>query len=144
MLETRCKQHCHCCASLPAQAPHRYLRESPAAFRLFHSTWFYGPRVTLPLHIFERRYKIMITRSVSQSIEFGIVRASDKAVAKMGCTAKIVRKVKDYPDGRMTPSPKAMTCFISSRFWRRRNTTKDALNTSWMNRLQLTPGKRSA
>jgi Lon protease-like protein len=30
-----------------------------------------------------------------------MVPASDKTVAAVGCTTKIVRKVKDYPDGRM-------------------------------------------
>lgn len=59
------------------------------------------PAMMLPLHIFEPRYKVMIRRCLDEEIEFGILLASGKSVAAVGCTAKITRKVKDYPDGRM-------------------------------------------
>jgi ATP-dependent Lon protease len=59
------------------------------------------PAMTLPLHIFEPRYKIMIARCLNERLEFGIVFAEGKSVAGTGCTAEIVRKIKDYPDGRM-------------------------------------------
>jgi ATP-dependent Lon protease len=59
------------------------------------------PGMTLPLHIFEPRYKVMIRRCLEEQIEFGMVLATGKAVARVGCTAEITRKVKDYPDGRM-------------------------------------------
>jgi len=59
------------------------------------------PTMALPLHIFESRYKIMIARCLEEKIEFGIVCAEGKSVAGVGCTAEILRKVKDYPDGRM-------------------------------------------
>ncbi len=57
--------------------------------------------MTLPLHIFEPRYKKMIARCLNERLEFGIVLAEDKSVSTVGCTAEIVRKTKDYPDGRM-------------------------------------------
>jgi Lon protease-like protein len=59
------------------------------------------PGAELPLHIFEPRYKLMIGRCLNEKIEFGMILAADKAVAALGCTAEIVRKVRDYPDGRM-------------------------------------------
>lgn len=59
------------------------------------------PGAELPLHIFEPRYKVMIGRCLDERLEFGMILAADKAVAAMGCTAEIVRKVRDYPDGRI-------------------------------------------
>jgi ATP-dependent Lon protease len=59
------------------------------------------PAMTLPLHIFESRYKIMVARCMEERIEFGIVCAEGTAVASVGCTAEILKSVKEYPDGRM-------------------------------------------
>jgi ATP-dependent Lon protease len=59
------------------------------------------PAMTLPLHIFEPRYKIMVARCLNQRLEFGIVLAEGKSVSPVGCTAEIIQKIKDYPDGRM-------------------------------------------
>lgn len=59
------------------------------------------PEVSLPLHIFEPRYKLMIRRCMDEKLEFGMILAADQGVAKIGCTAEIVRKVRDYSDGRM-------------------------------------------
>jgi Lon protease-like protein len=59
------------------------------------------PAMALPLHIFEARYKLMIGRCLDERIEFGIVCAEGKAVTSVGCTAEILKKVKEYPDGRM-------------------------------------------
>jgi Lon protease-like protein len=58
------------------------------------------PTMPLPLHIFEPRYKSMIRRCLDEKIEFGMILAAEKAVATVGCTAEIVRKVRDYADGR--------------------------------------------
>jgi Lon protease-like protein len=59
------------------------------------------PGVPLPLHIFEPRYKEMITECLELKKPFGIVRASDDGVAEIGCTAEIVSVTKKYDDGRM-------------------------------------------
>lgn len=59
------------------------------------------PGMQMPLHIFEPRYKLMIGRCLSQRLEFGIILAAAKAIATLGCTAEILQKTKDYPDGRM-------------------------------------------
>jgi Lon protease-like protein len=59
------------------------------------------PTMALHLHIFESRYKTMIACCLEEKIEFGIVFAEGKSVASVGCTAEILQKVKDYPDGRM-------------------------------------------
>jgi len=59
------------------------------------------PGMALPLHIFEPRYKLMIGRCLEEKIEFGMILASNNSLAATGCTAEIVRKIRDYPDGRM-------------------------------------------
>ncbi|MGC2246135.1 MAG: LON peptidase substrate-binding domain-containing protein [Terriglobales bacterium] len=59
------------------------------------------PGVPLPLHIFEPRYKEMISECLEQKKPFGIVRASDEGVAGIGCTAEILSVTKEYDDGRM-------------------------------------------
>jgi Lon protease-like protein len=59
------------------------------------------PGAALPLHIFEPRYKEMITECLAQKKPFGVVRASDEGVADIGCTAEIVSVTKKYDDGRM-------------------------------------------
>ena len=59
------------------------------------------PGATLPLHIFEQRYKVMIGHCLGKNREFGIILVSERGVAALGCTAAITRKIKDYPDGRM-------------------------------------------
>ena len=59
------------------------------------------PGVPVPLHIFEPRYKEMITECLDQNQHFGIVRAKEEELAKIGCTAEILNVLKKYPDGRM-------------------------------------------
>ena len=59
------------------------------------------PGAPLPLHIFEPRYREMISECLEQKKPFGIVRASEEGVAGIGCTAEIVSVTKKYDDGRM-------------------------------------------
>jgi Lon protease-like protein len=59
------------------------------------------PGSTLPLHIFEPRYKELIGECLDEHRPFGIVRAQPKGIAGIGCTAEIVEVVKRYDDGRL-------------------------------------------
>jgi Lon protease-like protein len=59
------------------------------------------PGTALPLHIFEPRYREMISECLDQKKSFGIVRAKEEGVAEIGCTAEIITVTKKYPDGRM-------------------------------------------
>jgi Lon protease-like protein len=59
------------------------------------------PGMSLPLHIFEPRYKLMAGVCLEENLEFGMILASDKGITTVGCTAAIIRKLKEYPDGRM-------------------------------------------
>ncbi|MGA7521042.1 MAG: LON peptidase substrate-binding domain-containing protein [Acidobacteriaceae bacterium] len=59
------------------------------------------PGTALPLHIFEERYREMVGECLREEKEFGVVRAERDQMALVGCTAKIVRVVEQYADGRM-------------------------------------------
>jgi len=59
------------------------------------------PGAELPLHIFEERYKEMVGDLLRDESEFGVVLASEKGMANIGCTAVIESVLKQYPDGRM-------------------------------------------
>lgn len=59
------------------------------------------PEVLLPLHIFEERYKTMIGECLDQDQEFGIIYHNGREMESKGCTARVVRVIKQYPDGRM-------------------------------------------
>ncbi len=59
------------------------------------------PAMALPLHIFEPRYRVMIARCLDEKLEFGMILAANNNIATMGCTAEIVRKIRDYRDGRL-------------------------------------------
>lgn len=59
------------------------------------------PGAPLPLHIFEPRYKEMIAECLETKAAFGVVRAKEENLAEIGCTAQILKLIKQYPDGRM-------------------------------------------
>jgi Lon protease-like protein len=59
------------------------------------------PEMSLPLHIFEERYKLMTNACMQQRKEFGIVYFSGKQFETIGCTARIVKILKRYDDGRL-------------------------------------------
>jgi Lon protease-like protein len=59
------------------------------------------PGTPLPLHIFEPRYREMISECLEQKKTFGVVRAKEEGVAEIGCTAEIITVTRKYPDGRM-------------------------------------------
>ena len=59
------------------------------------------PGALLPLHIFEPRYKEMIGECLEQKAEFGVVRVKEEEVSDLGCTAEVLKVIKQYDDGRM-------------------------------------------
>ncbi len=73
----------------------------PSLIPLFPLDVVLLPSTPLPLHIFEPRYKEMIAECLAQNRIFGVVRALDQGLAKVGCTAEIITVVKEYPDGRL-------------------------------------------
>ncbi len=59
------------------------------------------PRVHLPLHIFEDRYKEMAGDAIRDGSEFGIVLAKEDGILNTGCTVRVDKLLEMYPDGRM-------------------------------------------
>lgn len=68
---------------------------------LFPLTLVLFPGMTLPLHIFEPRYKRMIKDVVQDDEPFGIVLTRENGIANVGCTASVRRIARTFPDGRM-------------------------------------------
>jgi Lon protease-like protein len=59
------------------------------------------PGMPLQLHIFEERYKLMMSECLSGETPFGIVRFDGKAIHSVGCMARITEVLHRYEDGRM-------------------------------------------
>jgi uncharacterized protein len=59
------------------------------------------PGTSLPLHIFEPRYREMISECLERKQQFGVLRGMDQELAEIGCTAEILSVTREYPDGRM-------------------------------------------
>jgi Lon protease-like protein len=59
------------------------------------------PEEVVPLHIFEERYKLMVSDCLEQEREFGIVWLSDSGLRDIGCVAAISELLETLDDGRM-------------------------------------------
>lgn len=59
------------------------------------------PQMPLPLHIFEERYKLMVDECLKKNMGFGIVFLDGSDIQAMGCTARILKVLKRYNDGRL-------------------------------------------
>jgi Lon protease-like protein len=59
------------------------------------------PGVSLPLHIFEERYKQMVNECLELQTEFGMVLSDDGGTRDVGCTAKITEVLQRLEDGRL-------------------------------------------
>jgi Lon protease-like protein len=59
------------------------------------------PGELIPLHIFEERYKTMMSQCLEQESEFGIVWLSDDGLRDIGCACEIDRVLERMEDGRM-------------------------------------------
>jgi len=58
------------------------------------------PGQALPLHIFEPRYRQMTRECLDRQSPFGIVLMREGGLARTGCSALIVKILKEYEDGR--------------------------------------------
>jgi Lon protease-like protein len=59
------------------------------------------PGALLPLHIFEERYKEMVSECLASNSEFGVVRVQREGLAVVGCAAGITRVLHRYDDGQL-------------------------------------------
>jgi Lon protease-like protein len=59
------------------------------------------PGEQLPLHIFEERYKRMVSDSLERSEPFGVVLHDDDGPREVGCTAHVTDVLERFDDGRL-------------------------------------------
>lgn len=59
------------------------------------------PGEQAPLHIFERRYRLMIAHCLEREVPFGIVLRDDGGARSVGCSAEVTEVVERYEDGRL-------------------------------------------
>jgi Lon protease-like protein len=59
------------------------------------------PTETVPLHIFEDRYRRMVEACLEEEREFGIVWLSEEELKPVGCACAIDEVLDRSPDGRM-------------------------------------------
>jgi Lon protease-like protein len=59
------------------------------------------PSETVPLHIFEERYKTMIGECLDEEREFGVLWLSDDGLREVGCAASIPQVLERAEDGRL-------------------------------------------
>lgn len=59
------------------------------------------PESSIPLHIFEERYKTLINDCNEKGSVFGINLVNSIDMNEVGCTAKIEKILKRYPDGKI-------------------------------------------
>lgn len=91
---------------LPVKLPHSSNRSHNTEMQhsllpLFPLPLVLLPGRTLPLHIFEERYKEMISEAWEAQAEFGVVRALADGIVRTGCTARVDSIIKRYEDGKM-------------------------------------------
>src|SRR5260370_7462880 len=58
------------------------------------------PGQAVPLHIFEPRYRVMTRQCIETRSPFGIVFVHAGNIAQTGCSALIVKTLKEYDEGR--------------------------------------------
>jgi Lon protease-like protein len=78
---------------MPAQLSHD--------FPLFPLGLVALPGELIPLHIFEDRYKTMMSECLAAESEFGIVWLADDGLRDIGCACEIDRVLERMDDGRM-------------------------------------------
>ena len=59
------------------------------------------PGESVPLHIFEPRYRAMTRRCLESGAPFTIFLAQEEALARIGCEARLARVLHRHDDGRL-------------------------------------------
>jgi Lon protease-like protein len=60
------------------------------------------PTESVPLHVFEDRYRTMVEECMERECEFGIVWLSDEELKPVGCACEIEQVLERMDDGRFT------------------------------------------
>jgi Lon protease-like protein len=74
------------------------------------------PQMMLPLHIFEERYKRMISECIAGDAPFGIVWFDGRSIRSAGCTARVTEVLQRYDDGRLDIMTRGEHRFFVKKF----------------------------
>lgn len=74
------------------------------------------PEMRLPLHIFEERYKLMISECIAANQPFGIVWFDGQSIRSVGCTARVTQVLHRYDDGRLDIMTRGARRFFVEKF----------------------------
>lgn len=85
------------------------------SFPLFPLGLVLLPGEVQPLHIFEERYRTMISTCLEGGTEFGILWLGDDGLRDIGCTASITQLLEQMDDGRMNILTQGMSAFRLDR-----------------------------
>jgi Lon protease-like protein len=78
------------------------------------------PQMSLPLHIFEERYKSMIGECLADEKHFGIIFFNGTDIQSAGCTASILKVMKRYEDGRLDILTRGENRFVIKEMYDRK------------------------
>ncbi|MGD8524478.1 MAG: LON peptidase substrate-binding domain-containing protein [Desulfobacterales bacterium] len=70
------------------------------------------PDMSFPLHIFEERYKLMISECIAQDMPFGIVLFDGQYLHTAGCMVRVMEVTRRYEDGRMDIMTRGQQRFV--------------------------------
>ncbi len=77
------------------------MTEKPEELGLFPLGIVLFPEESIPLHIFEERYKELVAHSRETGEPFGIILYEGGRLSQIGCAARIDEIVQTYDDGRL-------------------------------------------
>jgi Lon protease-like protein len=75
--------------------------ERQSQFPLFPLSLVALPGEEIRLHIFEQRYRAMVSECLEHEREFGIIWLADDELKDVGCACEIARVLERMDDGRM-------------------------------------------
>jgi ATP-dependent Lon protease len=75
------------------------------------------PASKYPLHIFESKYKKMVSRCLNEKIGFGIVTMVEKELAKIGSYVEIEDILQKYDNGEMDITVSGKGRFVNKDFF---------------------------
>jgi Lon protease-like protein len=75
--------------------------ERQSQFPLFPLSLVALPGEEIRLHIFEQRYREMVSECLEHEREFGIIWLADDELKDVGCACEIARVIERMDDGRM-------------------------------------------
>ena len=79
------------------------------------------PEEILPLHIFEDRYKKMISESISSNQPFGIIYKDKGQISNIGCAVCINKIINKYEDGKYDILVKGQYRFKITKSFKKEN-----------------------